>query len=869
MLVHRLRMRGLMSYTREIDVDHSTLRGMIAVTGRNGAGKSTLLDAFGPLPLFRHFSTRTGPLKDYATGRDAFVEWVGEYGGSVWRLLLQIDPEFSAGRGKVDGFVWRDGEALVNGRVSDYDEVIAKHLPNESVFFASAYTVQATKAGKGAQGFFGLDTAGRKALFVQLLGLEAMQETSRRAGAARKVADEVIATLDAAIAIERSKQADAADLATRIADLAAQADLAAGIEGRASGEALAAQHAHAQAEAILSQLAAARRQVEEVRDRYTAALTTADRRVAEAQARLTEALNLVADAETIRAGAVQLADATERHKAASRDYLTAQDAERQAGARVAAIAGDVAKARAWVDKLRAGAADLSAAQDRLARAESKVATYAGAAEHLATLTAQLAEVEARVRPAAATAQAEHTAATLATAAARRSLEAATKAAGLLDGVPCKGATLRHEEGGEARCGSCGFLTDAKRAADSLPTLAADLERAVAREATAKTAWEAAQIEVVNLEADRGKLTQARQAADELTRATADLTIARGAVASATEAQGAMVEAEARVTTLLADQAAAEVEREAAKTKTSAVLTRGTAASADVARWKGADLQLDALTRAEASIVGMRRELASATEAATEARTGLDAVVLPPEPAEASAAVFRARAALDAAEAALRDARARSREAADQLASTRGRLAQIGDVAERIGAIEAKRQAVGRKRAGFARIEEAFGPTGIQALAIDAAGPEVSTVTNDLLESCFGARFAIALRTLQEATKSRVQKEVFDIVVHDSEAGGTRTLESLSGGQQVLVDEALKLGIAIVNARQNSGMFRSLFRDEADGALDPEHAARYPQMLRRAMDLGGFERLYVISHRDAVIDACDHRIVVDAGTVTVD
>jgi len=52
---------------------------------------------------------------------------------------------------------------------------------------------------------------------------------------------------------------------------------------------------------------------------------------------------------------------------------------------------------------------------------------------------------------------------------------------------------------------------------------------------------------------------------------------------------------------------------------------------------------------------------------------------------------------------------------------------------------------GRRGVGH-RSTAAFGRDGIQALEIDAAGPELSTLTNDLLTSCFGERFEIRFVT---------------------------------------------------------------------------------------------------------------------------
>ena len=64
------------------------------------------------------------------------------------------------------------------------------------------------------------------------------------------------------------------------------------------------------------------------------------------------------------------------------------------------------------------------------------------------------------------------------------------------------------------------------------------------------------------------------------------------------------------------------------------------------------------------------------------------------------------------------------------------------------------------------------------------------------------------------------------------------MDELSGGQFVLVNEAVNLGIAIYNMQQGEGIrYETLFRDETVGALDATNAKEYVRMLRRAMDSG--------------------------------
>ena len=91
------------------------------------------------------------------------------------------------------------------------------------------------------------------------------------------------------------------------------------------------------------------------------------------------------------------------------------------------------------------------------------------------------------------------------------------------------------------------------------------------------------------------------------------------------------------------------------------------------------------------------------------------------------------------------------------------------------------------------------------------------------------------------------------------------MKGFPGGQFVLVNEAVNLGIAIYNMRQGEGIrFETLFRDETVGALDATNAKEYVRMLRRAMDLGGFHQIIFICHSPLVWELADDILSVVRG-----
>jgi exonuclease SbcC len=166
------------------------------------------------------------------------------------------------------------------------------------------------------------------------------------------------------------------------------------------------------------------------------------------------------------------------------------------------------------------------------------------------------------------------------------------------------------------------------------------------------------------------------------------------------------------------------------------------------------------------------------------------------------------------------------------------------------------------------LQKALGKDGIQALEVDAAGPEVSELINQLLHECYGSRFTARLQTWQLKADGSGTKEVFDLVVIDTEMGTEGSADRLSGGEEVIVSEALGIAIAIYNSRKSSIPMRDLWRDEVCGALHVTRAPLYVSMLRKALDLGQFDRAFFISHNPELPEIADARIVVEDGKAKV-
>jgi exonuclease SbcC len=206
----------------------------------------------------------------------------------------------------------------------------------------------------------------------------------------------------------------------------------------------------------------------------------------------------------------------------------------------------------------------------------------------------------------------------------------------------------------------------------------------------------------------------------------------------------------------------------------------------------------------------------------------------------------------------------------QRAQAEQRLRQIEAARSRATALEGELSEARIERDDFDYLAKAFGPDEIQLCEIQSAGPAVSSLVNALLEGCFDNKFEVRFRTRRPKADGRGFVDDFDIEVRNKTLDRTCLVDELSGGQFVLVNEAVNLGIAIYNMRQGDGIrHETLFRDETVGALDTKNAREYVRMLRHAMDIGGFYQVIFICHAPQVWELADRILAVRDGRVFVE
>src|SRR4030042_151696 len=168
MQIEKRRLKGFIGIKRglgldEISIDFKNIVGLIAFAGQNGLGKSTVLENLHP---FNTLASRSGALFNHVCVRDAEKELSFTYTGNHYRTLIKIDCQSE----KSEGFMWKDGESVVNGKIRDYAKYMTDLFGSSNLFFNSVLCAQ------NAQKLSDMTTGQLKTLFAEFLRLDRLQE---------------------------------------------------------------------------------------------------------------------------------------------------------------------------------------------------------------------------------------------------------------------------------------------------------------------------------------------------------------------------------------------------------------------------------------------------------------------------------------------------------------------------------------------------------------------------------------------------------------------------------------------------------------------------------------------------------------------
>ena len=197
----------------------------------------------------------------------------------------------------------------------------------------------------------------------------------------------------------------------------------------------------------------------------------------------------------------------------------------------------------------------------------------------------------------------------------------------------------------------------------------------------------------------------------------------------------------------------------------------------------------------------------------------------------------------------------------KLANLRAELDSLNHSLENSTGFRDKEKRIAQEIANYDLL--ARGLHGVVDLSIEDAGPGIAEIANRLLREAYGPRFTVRIitqRTVNEGKDNEYQKEVFDISVIDAETEIETSIVHKSGGETVWLDKALTDAVGLYHQDAAGMRFGTLFSDEAEDGLTQERKNQFYRMDRAALDMGGYERKFFVSHNpdawsmaDAVID----------------
>jgi exonuclease SbcC len=182
-------------------------------------------------------------------------------------------------------------------------------------------------------------------------------------------------------------------------------------------------------------------------------------------------------------------------------------------------------------------------------------------------------------------------------------------------------------------------------------------------------------------------------------------------------------------------------------------------------------------------------------------------------------------------------------------SVEGVLDRFRKLSLRRAELKTKLAAAERERWIYARLDEAFGKDGIQALIIEGAIPEIEREANALLSRLTDNRIQISLESLKDL-KSGATRETLDIKIADEL--GERAYSLYSGGEAFRTNFALRVALSKVLARRSGTRLRTLIIDEGFGTQDGKGLESMIEAIQEISH--DFEKILVVTHLPVLRDA---------------
>ncbi|MFH2105481.1 MAG: SMC family ATPase [Parcubacteria group bacterium] len=199
--------------------------------------------------------------------------------------------------------------------------------------------------------------------------------------------------------------------------------------------------------------------------------------------------------------------------------------------------------------------------------------------------------------------------------------------------------------------------------------------------------------------------------------------------------------------------------------------------------------------------------------------------------------------------------------------TAGIQAQAGALQEKLTRLKTIAQAVKKQRVELNRLtaeksqyEElmvAFGKSGIQAMIIETAIPEIEEEANKLLNKMTDGRMQVHFLTQRQKKTGTDVMETLDIIINDEM--GVKNYEMFSGGEAYRINFAIRIALSKLLANRAGAKLQFLVIDEGFGTQDNAGRESIIEAINSISD--DFAKILVITHIQELKNAFATRIEV--------
>lgn len=807
MKIHSLKLRGAIGIRKglgkeEIALDFRNLSpGLVAISGRNGSGKTTIIENLHP---YRCMVSREGSLTNQFYLKDSFRVLEFEYNGKRYESKILID----ALTGASEAYLFEEGKALNDGKLTTYDKAIEELLGSRDLFFNSVFS------GQKSKGIAQLKPAEIKTLFFELLNLNHYEVYCERAKEKLKEKQLQLSSIEGEVRVlmESILDVNEADVirAKETLQYLEEAILTSGNDLRkAQNRKDELQTALAKKEAVLANYKTIEAEILTKRDRI--------REIELGLAREIDRMMVEMDKElkSLQTG---------QDRSSKLEEIEAKLARaRKLMMNLDTIKENIAKKKEFEASLKEVRESIDRESQMLRNSEEHRLKRLSCVPY-----EDIKKIEYRIL------DASHREAKL-----KQDLEKAEMEYRLIDEVPCD----------EITGSNCQFLKNAHLMREAIPAIKNELDE-IAREIDRERELLKNRTEIKEeIEKEISRFDEVAQVIKSKER---DLRLEAGRIeAQLTELEKHPWE------NLLPEAQKAESDIRIHEMEIEALAKEEDAYNRELAT----------IGERYAAIEEEKRR--SSAEMAAELQQEIERISSEIDPTlEDQVRSIRFNLELSEGEIAkhtgeieLLNIRLKAHQA--KLQELELRIEQARVTQAKINAKMTEKVLVESEINEYAFLVKAFDKTGIPVLKLENSGIEISSRANELL-SLFENKFRIVFETTSWTKDKKKLKETF--LINIVEDDGVCNLSDKSGGQQVWLETAIQLAISLV-VRQQGRRIETSFLDEKDGALDIENAYSYVRMLEKAHAMSGVHNTFIITHRPELLEMIPQKVLLRDGFLT--